>query len=126
MNKLTCFKSYDIRGRLDTELSSDIAYRIGRAFAEYIRPKTVVLGSDVRLTSESLKHSLGEGIRDAGFDVIDIGMVGTEQVYFATSFLNAEGGIEVTASHNPINYNGMKLIRENSRPISSDSGLLEI
>ena len=85
-----------------------------------------MLGGDIRLTSEALKNALSEGIRDAGSDVIDIGMVGTEQVYFATSFLNADGGIEVTASHNPIDYNGMKLVRENSRPVSSDTGLLEI
>ncbi len=126
MELLTCFKAYDIRGELGTELNEEIAYRIGRAYSEFIKPQRVVLGGDVRLTSESLKNALGEGLRDAGSDVIDIGMVGTEQVYFATSFLSADGGIEVTASHNPINYNGMKLIRENSRPISSDSGLLEI
>ena len=126
MEKLTCFKAYDIRGQLGTELDEDIAYRIGRAYAEFLKPKNVVLGGDVRLTSESLKKALGEGIRDAGCDVVDIGMVGTEQVYFATSHLNAGGGIEVTASHNPIDYNGMKPIREGSRPVSSDTGLLDI
>ena len=126
MELLTCFKAYDIRGQLGTELTEEIAYRIGRAYAEFIKPKNVVLGGDVRLTSERLKNALCEGIRDAGSDVIDIGMVGTEQVYFATSFLNADGGIEVTASHNPIDYNGMKLVRANSRPVSSDTGLLEI
>ena len=126
MEKLTCFKAYDIRGQLGTELDEDIAYRIGRAYAEFLKPKNVVLGGDVRLTSESLKKALGEGIRDAGSDVVDIGMVGTEQVYFATSHLNAGGGIEVTASHNPIDYNGMKPIREGSRPVSSDTGLLDI
>ena len=126
MELLTCFKAYDIRGQLGTELTEDIAYRIGRAYAEFIKPTNVVLGGDIRLTSESLKNALSEGIRDAGSDVIDIGMVGTEQVYFATSFLNADGGIEVTASHNPIDYNGMKLVRANSRPVSSDTGLLEI
>ena len=126
MNELTCFKAYDIRGQLGTELDEDIAYRIGRAYAEFLKPKNVVLGGDVRLTSEPLKLALSNGIRDAGSDVIDIGMVGTEQVYFATSHLKAGGGIEVTASHNPIDYNGMKPIRENSKPISSDTGLLEI
>ena len=126
MNKLTCFKAYDIRGQLGTELDEAVAYRIGRAYAEFLKPKNVVLGGDIRLTSESLKTALSEGIRDAGVDVIDIGMVGTEQVYFATSHLQADGGIEVTASHNPINYNGMKPIREGSRPISSDTGLLDI
>jgi len=126
MRELTCFKAYDIRGQLGTELDESVAYRIGRAYAEFLKPKNVVLGGDIRLTSESLKKSLSEGIRDAGANVIDIGMVGTEQVYFATSHLQADGGIEVTASHNPINYNGMKPIREGSRPISSDTGLLDI
>ncbi len=126
MDSLTCFKAYDIRGQLGVELNEEIAYRIGRAYAEFIKPKNVVLGGDIRLSSEGLKNALSEGIRDAGSDVIDIGMVGTEQVYFATSFLNADGGIEVTASHNPIDYNGMKLVRANSRPVSSDTGLLEI
>lgn len=126
MERLTCFKAYDIRGQLGTELDESIAYRIGRAYAEFLKPDNVVLGGDVRLTSESLKMALSDGIRDAGSDVIDIGMVGTEQVYFATSHLQAGGGIEVTASHNPIDFNGMKPIREGSRPISSDTGLLEI
>ena len=126
MTELTCFKAYDVRGQLGTELDEKIAYRIGRAYAEFLKPKTIVLGGDIRLTSEALKAALSEGIRDAGADVIDIGMVGTEEVYFATSFLNADGGIEVTASHNPIDYNGMKPIREGSRPISSDTGLLDI
>lgn len=126
MSELTCFKAYDIRGQLGTELDEDIAYRIGRAFAEFLKPQKVVLGGDVRLTSETLKQALSNGIRDAGADVIDIGMVGTEEVYFATSHLQADGGIEVTASHNPIDYNGMKPVREGSRPISSDTGLLDI
>ncbi len=126
MTELTCFKAYDIRGQLGTELDEDIAYRIGRAYGEFLKPKNVVLGGDVRLTSEALKLALSEGIRDAGSDVIDIGMVGTEEVYFATSYLQAGGGIEVTASHNPIDFNGMKPIREGSRPISSDTGLLDI
>jgi phosphomannomutase len=126
MTELTCFKAYDIRGQLGTELDENVAYRIGRAYAEFLQPKTIVLGGDVRLTSEALKAALSEGIRDAGSDVIDIGMVGTEEVYFATSHLNADGGIEVTASHNPMDYNGMKPIREGSRPISSDTGLLDI
>jgi phosphomannomutase len=126
MSELTCFKAYDIRGQLGTELDEGIAYRIGRAYAEFLKPETVVLGGDIRLTSEALKGALAEGIRDGGADIIDIGMVGTEEVYFATSHLKADGGIEVTASHNPIDYNGMKPIREGSRPISSDTGLLDI
>ena len=126
MSELTCFKAYDIRGQLGTELNEDIAYRIGRAFAELLKPKNVVLGGDVRLTSEALKQALANGICDTGADVIDIGVVGTEEVYFATSYLETDGGIEVTASHNPLDYNGMKPVRENSKPISSDTGLLEI
>ncbi|HHQ6556133.1 TPA: phosphomannomutase CpsG [Serratia fonticola] len=126
MKKLTCFKAYDVRGKLGEELNEDIAYRIGRAYGEFLKPKTIVLGSDVRLTSESLKLALAKGLQDAGTDVIDIGMTGTEEVYFATSYLKADGGIEVTASHNPIDYNGMKLVREGSRPISGDTGLRAI
>ncbi|MBC3380910.1 phosphomannomutase CpsG [Serratia fonticola] len=126
MKKLTCFKAYDVRGKLGEELNEDIAYCIGRAFGEFLKPKTIVLGSDVRLTSESLKLALAKGLQDAGTDVIDIGMTGTEEVYFATSHLKADGGIEVTASHNPIDYNGMKLVREGSCPISGDSGLRAI
>ncbi len=126
MNKLTCFKSYDVRGKLGEELDVDIAYRIGRAFAEYIQPKTVVVGGDVRATSEELKLALADGLMDSGVNVIDVGMVGTEEIYFATKHLQVDGGIEVTASHNPIDYNGMKFVRDDSKPISGDTGLNEI
>jgi len=123
---LKCFKAYDIRGRLGDELNEDIAYRIGRAYGEFLKPKTMVVGGDVRLTSESLKQALANGLRDSGTNVIDIGLSGTEEIYFATSYLNVDGGIEVTASHNPMDYNGMKLVRENSKPISGDTGLHDI
>jgi len=126
MDKLTCFKAYDIRGRLGDELNNNIAKRIGRAYGEYLKPRTVVLGGDVRLTSESLKMSLAEGLQDAGVDVLDIGMSGTEEIYFSTFHLGVDGGIEVTASHNPMDYNGMKLVREGARPISGDTGLRDI
>lgn len=126
MNTLTCFKAYDIRGQLGTELNEDIAYRIGRAFGEYLKPKTIVVGGDVRLTSEALKMALAEGLMDAGSDVLDIGLSGTEEIYFATFHLGVDGGIEVTASHNPMNYNGMKLVREDAKPISGDTGLHDI
>ncbi|WP_312972226.1 phosphomannomutase CpsG [Atlantibacter sp.] len=126
MEKLTCFKAYDIRGKLDVELNEAIAARIGRAFGEYLKPKTVVVGGDARLTSEPLKLALASGLQDAGVDVLDIGMAGTEEIYFATFHLNVGGGIEVTASHNPIDYNGMKLVREGARPVSGDSGLRDI
>lgn len=123
---LTCFKAYDIRGKLGEELNEQIAYRIGRAYGQYLKPKTVVVGGDVRLTSEALKQALSDGLRDSGADVIDIGLCGTEEIYFATSHLGVDGGIVVTASHNPIDYNGMKMVRAGSRPISNDSGLLDI
>lgn len=126
IKELTCFKAYDIRGKLGEELNDEIAYRIGRAYGQYLKPKNVVVGGDARETSEALKTAVANGLRDEGVDVVDIGMVGTEEVYFATSHLNASGGIEVTASHNPIDYNGMKPIRENSKPISGDTGLLDI
>ncbi|WP_062060411.1 phosphomannomutase/phosphoglucomutase [Cellvibrio sp. OA-2007] len=123
---LTCFKAYDIRGKLGDELNEDIVYRIGRAYAQFLKPKSVVVGGDVRLTSKTLKNALSNGLRDEGVDVIDIGMAGTEEIYFATSYLKTDGGIEITASHNPIDYNGMKLVRANSKPISGDTGLNEI
>lgn len=126
MANLTCFKAYDIRGQLGNELNTDIAYRIGRAYGEHLKPKTVVVGGDVRLTSEELKSALSEGLMDADVDVIDIGMTGTEEIYFATKHLGVDGGIEVTASHNPMNYNGMKLVREDAKPISGDTGLRDI
>ena len=126
MTTLTCFKAYDIRGKLDEELNEEIACRIGRAYGEYLKPKTVVLGGDVRLTSEALKLALARGLRDAGVDVLDIGLVGTEEIYFATFHLGVDGGIEVTASHNPMDYNGMKLVRKGASPISGDTGLRDI
>lgn len=123
---LSCFKAYDIRGKLGDELNEDIAYRIGRACAVYLKPKSIVLGADIRYTSHGLKMALANGLMDEGVDVIDIGMTGTEEVYFATFYLKVDGGIEVTASHNPMDYNGMKLVRAESRPISGDTGLHEI
>jgi phosphomannomutase len=126
MTTLSCFKAYDIRGELGEELNGDIAYRIGRAYGEFLQPKTMVVGGDVRLTSESLKLALANGLRDAGTDVLDIGVSGTEEIYFATFYLGVDGGIEVTASHNPLNYNGMKLVKQGSRPISGDTGLRDI
>lgn len=126
MSKLTCFKAYDIRGKLGEELNEDIAYRIGRAYGEFLKPKTIVVGGDVRLTSESLKLALANGLMDAGTDILDIGLSGTEEIYFATFHLGVDGGIEVTASHNPMDYNGMKLVRENAKPISGDTGLRDV
>ncbi|MFV5312104.1 phosphomannomutase CpsG [Acinetobacter schindleri] len=126
MTKLTCFKAYDIRGKLGSELNEEIAYKIGRAYGQIYQPKTVVVGCDVRLSSEDLKQATIRGLNDAGVNVLDLGMTGTEEVYFGAFHLDVQGGIEVTASHNPMDYNGMKLVRENARPISADTGLKEI
>ena len=123
---LACFKAYDVRGRMPDELNEDIAYRIGRAFAEFLKPTTIVVGYDIRLTSKQMCDKVIEGLRDAGTNVINIGMCGTEEVYFATSHLKVDGGICVTASHNPKDYNGMKFVRDGSKPISGDTGLKDI
>ena len=160
---INSFKAYDIRGELGVNLDEDIAYRIGRAFAQILLQRyqdqaavethnndtsnndiidsvisdnvigdmatlqpAIVIGSDIRDSSEQLKQATIKGMIDAGVDVIDLGMTGTEEVYFATSHYQALGGIEVTASHNPINYNGLKLVKEYSKPISADDGLAEI
>lgn len=126
MTSLTCFKAYDIRGRLGDELNESIAYRIARAYAVVVKPSVVALGGDIRLSSESLKLALARGFMDAGVNVIDLGMTGTEEVYFAAQHLDIDGAIEVTASHNPMDYNGMKLVRRGAVPISGDTGLLDI
>lgn len=123
---LECFKAYDIRGRLPDQLNADVAWRIGRAYAEKIRPETVVVGYDIRPTSRSLTTALSNGLVDGGCNVFDIGLCGTEEIYHATFSQGFDGGIMVTASHNPIDYNGMKLVRQGARPISGDSGLDEI
>ena len=126
MTQLTCFKAYDIRGKLGTELNEDIAYKIGRAYGQIYQPKTIVIGCDIRLSSEGLKQATIRGLNDAGVDVLDLGMTGTEEVYFGAFHLDVQGGIEITASHNPMDYNGMKLVREQARPIGADSGLADI
>ncbi|MGB0660852.1 MAG: phosphomannomutase [Mangrovicoccus sp.] len=126
MAELTCFKSYDVRGQLGVNLDAPIAYRIGRAFAQVMQPGVTVTGRDVRESSTELQTALIEGLLDGGSDVIDIGLCGTEEVYFATAHFEAGGGLEVTASHNPIDYNGIKMVRDGSKPISGDNGLLEI
>ena len=124
--KIAGFKAYDLRGRIPDELNEDVAYRVGRAYAEFLKPKNVVVGRDIRLSSEELCKALEQGLLDSGVDVYDIGLCGTEVVYFATFARGMDGGIMVTASHNPPDYNGMKFVREGSRPISGDTGLAEI
>jgi phosphomannomutase/phosphoglucomutase len=123
---LKCFKAYDIRGRIPDELNEDIAYRIGRAYAQTLQPDQVVVGYDVRLDSQALAAALTRGINDAGASVVDIGLCGTEEVYFQTAHRGVGGGIMVTASHNPMDYNGMKLVKAGAQPISGDSGLGDI
>jgi phosphomannomutase/phosphomannomutase/phosphoglucomutase len=120
------FKAYDLRGRIPTELNEDVAYRVGRAYAEFVQPKRVVVGRDIRLSSEELGKALEQGLLDSGVDVYDVGLCGTEVVYYATFSRQMDGGIMVTASHNPPDYNGMKFVREGSRPISGDTGLQDI
>jgi len=126
MRKINCFKAYDVRGRVPEDLDEDIAYRVGRAYAQFIAAKRVAVGRDIRLSSPPLVAALERGLTEAGVDVVDIGVCGTEMVYFATFHLELDGGIMVTASHNPPNYNGMKMVRAGSRPISADNGLEDI
>jgi phosphomannomutase/phosphomannomutase/phosphoglucomutase len=128
MNEISIsgFKAYDLRGRIPGELNEDVAYRIGRAYAEFVKPRRVIVGRDIRLSSEMLCKALEQGLLDSGVDVHDIGLCGTEVVYFATFAREMDGGIMVTASHNPPDYNGMKFVREGSRPISGDNGLQDI
>ena len=123
MSPLTCFKAYDIRGRLGVDLDVEIAYRIGRAFAQALNAKSIVLGRDVRASSEELAASVARGLTDAGCHVLDLGLSGTEEMYFATTHFDADGGICVTASHNPMDYNGMKMVRAGSAPLDADTGL---
>lgn len=120
------FKAYDVRGIVPTELNPDLAYRIGRAYADEIRPKTVCIGYDIRLSGPDLYDAFARGLNDAGVDVVHLGMIGTEMVYFATAFYGYDGGVMITASHNPPEYNGLKMVRGESRPISGDSGLDDI
>jgi len=126
LNAITCFKAYDLRGRIPTELNDDVAYRVGRGYAQFLAPKRVVVGRDIRLSSAGLADALCRGLTDSGVDVYDIGICGTEGVYFATFDGGYDGGIMVTASHNPADYNGMKFVRESSKPISGDNGLKDI
>ncbi|MEM8817342.1 MAG: phosphomannomutase [Pseudomonadota bacterium] len=120
------FKAYDIRGQIPTQLNPDYCYRIGNAAAAFLEAGRVVVGRDMRLSSEEFANAVAEGLVDAGVEVLDIGLCGTEMVYFATTELEADGGIMITASHNPADYNGLKLVREEARPISADSGLVDI
>jgi len=126
MKNLSCFKAYDIRGKVPESLNEELAYNIGLAFVNELNAKNVVVGYDIRLESVGLADALKKGIMDAGADVLDIGLCGTEEVYFSTFHHQTDGGIMITASHNPKGYNGMKLVSKGSKPISGDSGLKAI
>ncbi len=123
---VTGFKAYDVRGRVPDELNEEIAYAIGRAYSQRIKPKHVVVGHDIRLSSPSITDALIQGLRESGVNVSFIGTCGTEEIYFATDHYGFDGGIVVTASHNPKDYNGMKMVHAGSRPVSSDTGLNDI
>jgi len=123
---LNSFKAYDVRGRIPDEINDDLAYKIGQAYAAFVKPRSVAVGRDIRLSSAQLLQALTRGLLDSGVDVVDIGLCGTEGVYFATAAERFDGGIMVTASHNPPDYNGMKFVREGSRPISADTGLKDM
>ncbi len=126
MDLRSAFKAYDVRGRIPDELNPEIVYRIGRAYAEFVKPKNVAVGRDIRLSSAELCAALTRGLLDSGVNAYDIGLCGTEGSYFATFHTPLDGGIMVTASHNPPDYNGLKFVREQSKPISGDNGLEDI
>ena len=126
MATISGFKAYDLRGRVPDELNPDVAYRVARGYAQFISPRRVAVGRDIRATSVSLAEATIRGLVDSGVDVSDIGQCGTEGIYYATAALGLDGGVMITASHNPPDYNGMKFVREKSQPISGDTGLVEI
>ncbi|HEX9473584.1 MAG TPA: phosphomannomutase CpsG [Steroidobacteraceae bacterium] len=126
MRSLGCFKAYDVRGRIPTELNEELVYQIGCAYVAFVKPRRVAVGRDIRSTSAALSAALIRGLTDSGVEVEDIGLCGTEGVYFATFSAELDGGIMVTASHNPPDYNGLKIVREGSRPISADTGLQQM
>ncbi len=126
MAKIPGFKAYDIRGKVPSELNEDLAYKVGLAFAKLLRAKKVVIGYDVRKSSPLLADALTRGLNEAGADVINLGLCGTEMIYFGTPHFDADGGIMITASHNPPEYNGLKFVKRGSVPMGYDSGLNKI
>ena len=126
MTELPAFKAYDIRGRVPDELNLELVRQIGLAFAAEFSPRAVCVGYDMRLSSKDFSLVLASGLMDGGADVVDIGMCGTEEVYHATFSQGFDGGIMITASHNPADWNGMKLVRAGAVPVSGDSGLFAI
>ncbi len=126
IGELVCFKAYDVRGKIPSELNQNIAFQIGYAVTRYLQASSIAIGYDVRNSSPSIVQFLSRGIKQGGAEVTNIGLCGTEEVYFATNFLNTDGGIMVTASHNPADYNGMKIVGHEAKPMSMNSGLQEI
>jgi phosphomannomutase/phosphomannomutase/phosphoglucomutase len=124
--RLSCFKAYDVRGRVPEDLNEEVAEKIGQAFGAFLKARSVAVGYDIRFSSPGLVAALSKGLAAAGAEVLDIGLCGTEEIYYATAALKTDGGIMVTASHNPAEYNGMKFVRREARPVSGDSGLDEI
>ena len=120
------FKAYDVRGIYLSELDEEGARAIGRAYVEQFSPRRIAVGRDMRLSSPTMAAALIEGAAAAGADVLDIGLVGTEMVYFAVGEFGLDGGVMVTASHNPKDYTGMKIVRAGALPVGGDSGLLEV
>ena len=126
MERLSSFKAYDIRGKVPSELNGDLAYKIGRTYPVLVNAQKIVIGHDIRKSSEEISAALVAGLTESGVDVIDIGLCGTEMVYYATPALEADGGIMITASHNPPEYNGMKFVKKGSVPVGYDSGLKDM
>lgn len=126
MEKISCFKAYDVRGKVPSELNTDLAYKVGRAFVTYLDCKKVVIGRDVRKSSEEISEALARGLTEAGADVIDLGLCGTEMIYFSTPYFDVDGGIMITASHNPPEYNGLKFVKKDSVPMGYESGLKDV
>ena len=126
MSKIACFKAYDIRGKVPSELNNELGYKIGRAFSKLTQAKKIIISYDIRKSSLEISEALKNGLTDSGADVIDIGLCGTEMIYFSTPFFDADGGIMITASHNPSEYNGMKFVAKGSVPVGYDSGLNEV
>ena len=126
MEKIASFKAYDIRGKVPGDLNVDLAYKVGKAIVKYLNAKKVLIGMDVRKSSPELAEALTKGITENGADVYDLGLCGTEMIYFGTPHLNADAGVMITASHNPPEYNGLKFVKKGSVPMGYDSGLSEI
>src|SRR3989344_723880 len=122
----TIFRAYDIRGIYPEQINDEVAYKIGQAYCKFVQPKKVVLGRDVRTSGPELFEAVKRALLDHGVDVVDIGVVSTDMMYFAVAHYGFDGGLTITASHNPKEYNGTKMVRKDGKPISSDSGVFDI